>query len=401
MVPPGSLLSLALGIVGLYACTAGPRPAQEAPEAGDDGARVVLGPGAARTQETAEAWIVYGVSRLAAVRARPASAHNQSRSDFAIELQARRDMLAYWRKLQSERDARDPYLDTLLAIEDAGLLEEYVLIGFGRPGWTLPPDALPALDLDAFLAYARENLVDHVTQTSCRVEDATRPEVPSIPGAALPHLEGGPDPIRCDRLDELRGAWERWGAEERTLDGVALAADQPQELLAALQRVRSAPAIQERGVTWVSPKAADLSFVVGFCEIDRGNPAAALAPLREAVALSPLAPMWQLELATALMNTGRLDPAEREIAQVIASTEDPCILGMAWRRRGYLLIERGQLREAYEAYSTSLAYNPGNAIALHEIDLIEHELERMGGAVPRRYMSPPRGAVSVTRCQGG
>jgi Flp pilus assembly protein TadD len=152
-------------------------------------------------------------------------------------------------------------------------------------------------------------------------------------------------------------------------------------------------------VTWVSPKAADLSYLVGFCEVDRNRRDASVDPLETAVRLEPLTPMWRLELAGSLTSVQRFDDAAREIEIVLAQTDDRCILGGAWRRKGFLEIERGQLAQAELSYRKSLEYEPGNHIALSELSVILQQRVKRGDApAGETYTPPPSTAPTQSSC---
>jgi tetratricopeptide (TPR) repeat protein len=349
----------------------------------------------------AEAWRVYAEARRSAIAARPATAHNQSLDDFAIELAARRALAGRWLALRGEESARDPYLETLVAVEQAGHLEEYVLAVFGKPGWTIPGDALAALDYPAFHAYAVEHLRQHGAEIHVRVHADGVADHPERPGRKLPEFEFTTPDALCAQRARAQQALERWYAEAAALDGVPLAAENARELAASAVLVRSTPRVRERGITWVSPRAANTSFIVGFCEVDRKRYAESIGPLETAVALSPRYPSWRLELAKSLTMVKRFDEADQMIESVIASSAtDSCRLGVAWRSRGYLLFDRGELRESYEAYRKSLEYDPGSSIARSELELLRQELARMpeGEEALPDYEPPALGNQVVKQC---
>ena len=74
-------------------------------------------------------------------------------SAFDCELSARVDLLSTWREKKLEQPAiSNDYLDTLLAVGDAGYLREYVDDQFGRRHWTKPDD-LDTDDYDRWMAH--------------------------------------------------------------------------------------------------------------------------------------------------------------------------------------------------------------------------------------------------------
>jgi tetratricopeptide (TPR) repeat protein len=140
---------------------------------------------------------------------------------------------------------------------------------------------------------------------------------------------------------------------------------------------------------------------VGFCEVDRKRYAESIGPLETAVALLPQLPSWRLELAKSLTMVKRFDEADELIQSVIAvSNMDPCRLGMAWRSRGYLLFDRGELRDSFAAYRKSLEYDPNSSIARSELELLREELADLpeGDDVPPHYEPPGVGNQVVKIC---
>ena len=117
--------------------------------------------------------------------------------------------------------------------------------------------------------------------------------------------------------------------------------------------------------------------------------------------LDPLTPMWRLELVGSLTAAKRFDDAEREVRLAIAQTDDACTLGGAWRKKGFLEIERGQLEQAELSYRKSLEYEPGNEIALSELKVILRERMQKGDGPPAPYEPPPSTAPIPSRCPGG
>ena len=83
-------------------------------------------------------------------------------SSFDCELLARRHLIETWREYRTGDDSiEDDYLDTLIAVDDAGFLREYVARFFGRKSWQLPPD----LQTESFDSWRRENLRGHRPET--------------------------------------------------------------------------------------------------------------------------------------------------------------------------------------------------------------------------------------------
>lgn len=108
-----------------------------------------------------QSWVSYSLTRstcqLQIDGKNPARA-----SSFQCELLARQHMLETWReKLGADEAADDVYLDTLLAVDNAGYLREYIAHFLGRKSWQLPPD----LQSQAFDEWRKKSLRGHKPQT--------------------------------------------------------------------------------------------------------------------------------------------------------------------------------------------------------------------------------------------
>lgn len=79
-------------------------------------------------------------------------------SDFHCERMARQHLVDTWEQQRLEhRGVRDPYLDSLINVRDAGFLDEYTVRYFGRSDWRVPT----ALRIDEFRRWQRENIPQH------------------------------------------------------------------------------------------------------------------------------------------------------------------------------------------------------------------------------------------------
>jgi DNA-binding CsgD family transcriptional regulator len=104
--------------------------------------------------------------------------------------------------------------------------------------------------------------------------------------------------------------------------------------------------------------------VLGFIELSRGDPVAALAYLERAWEIRDqvrlLEPGWRLELADtleALIDVGRLDEAERKLVpweQRSRALDRAWALGITARCRGLLLAARGDLASAQLSFERAL-----------------------------------------------
>ncbi len=83
-------------------------------------------------------------------------------SDYGCELTARRHLVAAWEKQRQEYEGvTDPYLDRLVAVRDAGFLDEYTVHYFGRKHWQVPVE----VRVDEFRQWQRKNLRHHKPET--------------------------------------------------------------------------------------------------------------------------------------------------------------------------------------------------------------------------------------------
>ena len=79
-------------------------------------------------------------------------------STFDCEVNARSHLVDAWQEARvRDEAAEDVYLDALLAVRNAGFLNEYVVQYFSRPSWDVPL----ALDNAGFDDYRRTHLRSH------------------------------------------------------------------------------------------------------------------------------------------------------------------------------------------------------------------------------------------------
>jgi tetratricopeptide (TPR) repeat protein len=365
---------------------------------------VTVGPEAvAQGPHGLTAWIVYGTARAKVFEERQGKFHNQSGDDYALELAGRAAMAEQWAAERAHAEKPNAYLDLLVDLRQSGHLDEYVVTFFAKPGWTVPGEALADFDLRGFTSWAGTRLDGHQPVTLVDVEPSSGRHWPDPPGATLPNPnELGPKKLPCaSSAAPLDAALARWSQEAVALDGAPLAAADRAEFARLVDWARTQPEYRRRGVTWVSPAAADLYFVAGFCAVERKDLAAAARALGESVRLNPLAPAARLELSQVLVTEKKFDEADQQIDGVLATTSDRCELGRAWRARGYILVERGRLEEAYAAYQKSLEHDPTSKLAVNEMVFIVRELQRLGGSQGRAFKPYQPAATAnqiVTEC---
>jgi tetratricopeptide (TPR) repeat protein len=285
-----------------------------------------------------------------------------------------------------------------LKIRDGGRMREYVISHFSKPGWTVPAADVAALDLPAFqrltnaaLAGRKPELLDTTRATFKPADESLSA---GVPGDDLPGLsEIGPKQVPCGRSDAaLAAGLRRWEAEERALEGVPLAVTSREDLVAVLAKPPEGLALGRRGVTLVSPKVAFLFFMAGFCAAEARRPDEAERHLRRAVAMDPTNVDFRGELSFALIGLKRLDDADREVDVGLSLASSDCNRAFFWRKRGYILIDRGNLADAYRAYGESLKFDPGSDVAHKEMSLIVRQIRDKGGydaKTLKNYQPPP------------
>jgi len=390
-------LALAIGLIGcqLTAC-AGPERST-AIIVDRDSLKRAAGP---RNAEASTAWVGYGVARAAAYdELRKKGGPDRSSDDYPVEVAARAALAEIWKELEAQQgDARDPYLDALVRINDAGFVEEYVVAAFAKPGWTIPAAGLARFDGPGFAQWWESSgLTGLESPTPVRLSTDEGP--PREPGAALPDPATlAPSRARCgDSARRLDEALEQWDQEARELLGVAVIAEARGQFFQIAGRFASLEPYKTRGMTWVSPRPFALAFYAGFCAIESGDFRVAEKHLRRAVELAPYEPTSRLELAHVFVQRREFERADAEIDAALGSTEDRCTLGRAHRKRGFIRFEQGRLSDARAEYLRSLDYDPKSELARSELELLDREITRSGGEVPAPYQPPPS-QTQLTEC---
>lgn len=101
-----------------------------------------------------QSWVSYSLT-LSACKLAIGDDNPARSSSFDCELMARRHLAETWQEQQAA--GRDPYLDSLLQIHEAGLLPEYVAANFRRKHWVIPAN----LDHAGYQAYEKQRLQQH------------------------------------------------------------------------------------------------------------------------------------------------------------------------------------------------------------------------------------------------
>ena len=318
-------------------------------------------------------WSVYGLALADA-------AEKAGRADYAAEASARALLADRWKELRAEKQLHDAYLDQLAEVRDAGFIGEYVLAYLARPGWTVSGDELARLNAAAFKAWAATHLPkDHRALTAATVRLRGLSPM-AIPGSHLPTTnEINPAETPCANL---QGAIERavadWDREVHALPSVALSVELAEQTLPSLERLSRDPRARRDGVVFVSPSALEILFAAGFCAVDRSDWPTAEKMLRRAVELSPANANVRGELVQTLIMQKRPDEADSQLEIALAFSDSPCQTAMLWRKRAYILFDRGKLVDSYRAYARSLEFDPQSELARTEMNLIVTTLQRAG-----------------------
>jgi hypothetical protein len=401
-------LAVALAVAFAACAHEAPRPASRAnaasvPESaaeasGGQGEIILADAARADGPKVLGAWMVYGFAKAGLSAKHPPPPANDSVDDYEIELGARRDLSEYWSEAQKGADpAPYPRLDREVEIWRAGFLPELVVAIHSKPGWTVPPAAIQALRLEEF---GRKFPGGYAPGAPVAVRAPSGKVVPDVPGADFPDLAALPyGPESCDRLrPERRAAWTRWAALEPRLGGGPVAAGTTLDFARALTAMKRDPARAARGATWVSTRVGHLAALEGFCANEQKDWRLAVVFLEKAAALLPDNPHVRLELSMANMMLGKRPEALAIADDVRGWTHDACAVAVAWRRRGFILIDLGDLEGARAAYERSLKIDPGSDIARRELAAIAEAIasDRVSD---KPLPPPPPDAVHLTECR--
>lgn len=127
-----------------------------------DGNSFYLAPRAYQDDDpTLQSWVSYSLMRSTCQL--DVGGPNPARvSDYGCEFTARQHLLDTWEEQRLEHPgASDAYLDQLLAVREAGFLDEYTVTYFGRKDWQVPAE----VQVDRFRRWQREHLRRHKPQT--------------------------------------------------------------------------------------------------------------------------------------------------------------------------------------------------------------------------------------------
>lgn len=368
-------------------------------------AEVFIGPAAMREGDLGvAAWISYGVGRVKRLEERSPSAFNQGGDDYDVELAGWRAMLLFYKDSLGKEDATKfpVFLKDVARVDAQGYLREYVIYFFAQPGWTVPATELKTLDFPGFAAWANTELRGHQPHRDVVTAGPSGERVAKVPGASLPRSKQiGPAQNACGSLGKPHeAALAQWLAEVARIPGRPLVASNAEHFANLLNMLKSVSIYQERGATWVDANVVPLVFNAGFCAIELKQFALAVRYLKAGVEAAPFAFGMRLELAHAMSAIGQNDQALAQVDAVLRTADGACTLARALRKKGFILIDQGDLQLAHAAYVESLKHEPGNRIALSELKVIEDQANAPYSANKiGAYTPPPQGEQVTTTCR--
>lgn len=353
-----------------------------------------------KDQQAQLAWVGYGIAKVAALEGKIAGVSAKRASDYAIELKAHEMLLKLWKAHRHESSKPDPYLEMLLEIENAGLLEEYVLAVFGEPGWTVPPSVFPSFDWPQFQRWAEKHPRFKPERLAAACSAKARLDAPSLP-TSFPDPELlSPATHSCAQVEPgLAEAAARWQRVQPTLDGRALALAPKSSPMPALGWAFSHVADFPNGLRLVPISISMLLYYQGFCAIEANDFTLAESALRMGAELAPYDARIRLELAHVFVQQKNLPEAMAEIEAGLTYAQGKCQTALAWRKKGFVLFEEGKLADAYRAYQKSLDFDPASKVAVDEMLLLARNMSKSGGMPSDlKAFQPPPSTTLRTDC---
>lgn len=330
-------------------------------------------------------WVAYGMGIANASHKNIDSGAPADR--FAEHVAGLQTMVQVWKELQQKLPAAirdkpesqlDPQLEKLVQVFDAGFVEEYALNYLSLPGWRVSSAKLATLKLAAFADWQKQNLARHSFTPHAQVTFANSPP---IIGESIRTQMPRFAPEQCrDALEKLKLVivdWEAQGATQRDRMLSSASREQFVRTLVTLQQQGGAA----RDIVWIAPEVADLYSAAAFCAIEVRREPLAESYLHQALRVNPAHAMGYAELAHVLVTQKRFEEALAQIDEAQRWTSDPCTRAVLLRKRGYIYVEQGQFPAARLAYQTSLKLDPGNALAISELHLIEVGMRRRGQVI--------------------
>ena len=127
-----------------------------------DGDSFYLAPRAYQDDDPAlQSWVAYSLMKSACQLEDGGSIPSHA-SNYGCEFTARRHLVEAWDEQRLEHGGiSDAYLDDLIAVRDAGFLDEYTVRYFGHPHWQVPVE----VRVDEFRRWQRQHLRGHKPET--------------------------------------------------------------------------------------------------------------------------------------------------------------------------------------------------------------------------------------------
>ena len=107
-----------------------------------------------------QSWVAYSLMKSTCQLELGAEIPSRN-SDYGCEFTARRHLVEAWETQRLEHGYGDQYLDELLAVRDAGFLDEYTVHFFGRTHWQVPVE----VRVKEFRRWQRRHMPDHKPET--------------------------------------------------------------------------------------------------------------------------------------------------------------------------------------------------------------------------------------------
>jgi tetratricopeptide (TPR) repeat protein len=161
-----------------------------------------------------------------------------------------------------------------------------------------------------------------------------------------------------------------WRARREVASGLEIAFWDQKELLLYVAAHR------DRAVTWGLPSYSKMLYLLAFLAVERKDYAAAEGHVRRGLELEPDHPHLLCELALAREHESMRDALDAYKRATTAHEWDPRWTARAHRGVGFTLIEIGALDGAEAAFKRSLEVEPGNTVALHELEVVREMRER-------------------------
>lgn len=134
---------------------------------------------------------------------------------------------------------------------------------------------------------------------------------------------------------------------------------------------------------WLDIACANAYTLMGFVHAGEKRMDDAMPFLDRAIEIAPFHPDPRTEKGFVLNQMGRHDEAIAIYREVIGLGErhpdTASHKGMALRGIGWALVEKGDLDAARQAYEASLVAEPGNGLALRELEYISRQRESAAG----------------------